>query len=109
MILSKTRYPLFGVMLLLLEHDLVRKPVSTFRDHALWLERRGDELHGVFARPFGRARDRADLAAGGSDQRRGRHAGGAAHDLEILEDLGRGVGVIGESIDADLLEPGARL
>src|SRR5262245_41913563 len=35
MILSENRYPLFGIMLLLVEHDLVRKPVSTFRDHAL--------------------------------------------------------------------------
>src|SRR5262245_20577901 len=116
MILSENRCPpriksgagFFGIMLLLVEHDLVRKPVPTFRDHALWLERRGDELQGVFARPFGRARDRADLAAGGIDQQRRRHAGGAAHDLEVLEDLGGGVGVIGEPIDADLLEPGAR-
>src|SRR5215475_4974176 len=101
MILSENRYPLFGIMLLLVEHDLVRT-VPTFRDHALWLERRGDELQGVFARPFGRARDRADLAAGGIDQQRRRHAGGAAHDLEVLEDLGGGVGVIGEPVDADL-------
>ncbi len=34
---------------------------------------------------------------------------GAAHDLQVLKHLGVGVGVIGEPVDADLLEPGARL
>jgi hypothetical protein len=34
MILSENRRPLFGIMLVSLEHDLVRKPVPTFRDHA---------------------------------------------------------------------------
>jgi hypothetical protein len=48
MIFSENRYPpriksgagFFGIMLLSVEHDLFRKPVSTFRDHAL----RGDEV-----------------------------------------------------------------
>jgi hypothetical protein len=34
MILSENRFPLFRIMLLSLEHDLVGKPVSTFPDHA---------------------------------------------------------------------------
>src|SRR5215510_4214900 len=38
MIFSENRYPLFGIMLWLLEHDLFRKLVSTFRDHALGID-----------------------------------------------------------------------
>ena len=34
MILSENRFPLFGIMRILFAHDLVRKPVPTFRDHA---------------------------------------------------------------------------
>src|ERR1044072_4890814 len=45
MIWSEKPYPLSAVMLwLLAEHDLFRKPVSTFRDHALSSLARGD-LH----------------------------------------------------------------
>ena len=32
------RFPLFGIMLISLGHDPVRKPVPTFRDHALGIE-----------------------------------------------------------------------
>ena len=32
---AENRCPLFGIMLYPLEHDLFRKPVPTFRDHAL--------------------------------------------------------------------------
>jgi hypothetical protein len=35
MILSENRHPLFRIMLILLEHDLIGKPASTFPDHAL--------------------------------------------------------------------------
>src|SRR5262245_26518358 len=38
MILSENRYPLFGIRRLF-AHDLVRKPVPTFRDQALSLKR----------------------------------------------------------------------
>jgi hypothetical protein len=38
-----------------------------------------------------------------------RHARSAADDLQVLEQLGAGVGVIDEPVDADLLEPGPRL
>src|SRR5262249_44785986 len=41
MILSENRFPLFGIMRILFAHDLVRKPVPTFRDHALWCATRG--------------------------------------------------------------------
>src|SRR5574342_632827 len=75
----------------------------------LALERRGDELDGIVAGPFRGAGHRAELAARGIDQQRGRHAGGATHDLQVLENPGAGVGVIGGPTDADLLEPGARL
>src|SRR5262245_33461310 len=35
MIFSENRCALFGIMLFLFEHDLFRKPLRTFRDHAL--------------------------------------------------------------------------
>jgi hypothetical protein len=34
MIFSENRCTFFGIMLLLVEHDLVRKPLHSFRDHA---------------------------------------------------------------------------
>src|SRR5262249_25132739 len=34
MIFSENRYSFFGIMRLLVAHDLIRKPVPTFRDHA---------------------------------------------------------------------------
>jgi hypothetical protein len=34
-IFSENRKPLFGIMLFAFEHDLFRKPETTFRDHAL--------------------------------------------------------------------------
>ena len=43
MILSENRRPLSGITLLL-EHDLFRKPVSTFRDHGLGSAHRGEEF-----------------------------------------------------------------
>jgi hypothetical protein len=33
-IFSENRYPLLGIMLFAFEHDLFRKAVATFRDHA---------------------------------------------------------------------------
>src|SRR5215510_5472118 len=75
----------------------------------LSLERRGHELYGVLACPFGRARHRADLAAGWIDQQRRRHSGGTTHRLQVLKDLGAGVGIIAQPTNADLLEPGAGL
>ncbi len=77
--------------------------------HSLLRERGGDELHGIVARPFGRPRDGADLAAVAIDQQGRRHAGGAADDLQVLEYLCARVGVVVEVVDAGLLEPGARL
>src|SRR5215472_1623333 len=75
----------------------------------LSLERRGHELYGVLACPFGRARHRADLAAGWIDQQRRRHSGGTTHRLQVLKNLGAGVGIIAQPTNADVLEPGARL
>src|SRR5215470_18464403 len=72
-------------------------------------ECRPHQLKRIFARPFGWASDGADLAALRIDQKRGRHADGAADELEVLEHLGAGVGVIAKARDPDLLEPGARL
>src|SRR5215468_1035421 len=63
------------------------------------------QLDRIFARPFGRARDGADLTALRIEEDGGRHADGAADQLEVLEHLGAGVGVIAEPRDADLLEP----
>src|SRR5216683_2285885 len=71
--------------------------------------RRAEQSDAVLARPFGRARHRADLAARRIDQYRRRHPGRAADGLQVLEHLGAGVGIIAEPADADLLEPGARL
>src|SRR5262245_5210964 len=75
----------------------------------LSLERRGHDFYGVLACPFGRARHRADLAAGFIDQQRRRHSGGTTHRLQVLKDLSAGVGIIAQPTNADLLEPGARL
>ena len=63
----------------------------------------------VVARPFRRPRQRRELAAVRIDDQRGRHAEGLADRFEVLEHLGGVVGVIGELVDADLLQPGLRL
>src|SRR5450756_3211916 len=68
-----------------------------------------DQLDRVVARPFGGAGDGADLAALFVDQQGGRHAEGAADLLQVLERLGGRIGVIGELLDAHLLQPGFRL
>src|SRR5215831_4440226 len=72
-------------------------------------QRRAHELERILARPFGRPRERSDLAARRVDQQCGRHAEGAADELEVLEHLGIGVRVIGKPGDADLVQPAARL
>ena len=74
------------------------------RDSGWATERRRDELERIFACPFRRPCHRADLAAGAIDQQGRRHARGAPDDLEVLEQLGAGVGVIGEPVDADYLK-----
>src|ERR1700745_1716095 len=86
------------------------KPVPT-RGSAptLSLQRRSDELYRVSACPFGRARHRADLAAGRIDQQRRRHSSGTTHRLEVLKNLGAGIGIVAQPTNADLFEPGARL
>src|ERR1022692_3681790 len=73
---------------------------------ALFPDRRLDQLDRVVARPFGGAGDGADLAALFVDQQGGRHAEGAADLLQVLERLGGRIGVIGELLDAQLLQPG---
>src|SRR5262245_42964733 len=72
-------------------------------------ERSRHQLHRVLALPFGPARDGADPAACGVDQWRRQQAGRAPADLHVLEYLGARIGIISETVDADLLEPGARL
>src|SRR5262245_46848266 len=58
------------------------------RPQRLLHERRAHELDRVLARPFGRARDGADLAALRIEEDRGRHTNGAADELEVLKHLG---------------------
>ena len=79
------------------------------RRRLLLLQRRLDKSHRILARPFSRTGQRRHFAALAVDQQRGRHAEGSAALLQILENLGGRIGVIGEGIDADLLQPGFRL
>ena len=67
-------------------------------------DRRGHQLQGILARPFGRPGEHAELATLRIDQERGRHAERPAHGLEILKYLGARIGVIGEVIDPRLVE-----
>src|SRR5579864_6490211 len=71
--------------------------------------RRAHQFHAVVARPFGGAGHVADLAAGAVDQQRRRHAEGLAGGFQVLEYARARVGIIGEPLDADLLEESERL
>src|SRR5689334_24182355 len=83
--------------------------LTRYGARSVFAERRLDELHRVRARPFGRPGERGDLAAGWIDQQGRRHAEGFADHFQVLEDFGIGIGVVGEALDTDLLEPRLRL
>src|SRR5689334_11810402 len=72
-------------------------------------EHRADEPHAVVACPFGRARHRADFAAGRIDNHRGRHAESSARGFQVLKNVRTRVGVIGQMGDRDVFEKSERL
>src|SRR6185437_3289053 len=82
---------------------------STLISQSALAERGPDQLERVVARPFGRARDGADLAAVRIDQHRRRHSEGFADGLEVLEGLGARVRIVGQIVHADLLQELLRL
>src|SRR5271154_5342044 len=84
----------------------ISEPASTLLRSAT--DRGAHQLHAIGARPIGGACHVADLAAGGIDDQRGRHAERSSGDFQLLEHLGAVVGKIGEVVNADLTQEGVR-
>src|SRR5580704_1329599 len=72
-------------------------------------ESRADKPYSTLACPFRRSCHRSDLAAMRINQKRRRHPRCASNGLESLKDLGAGIGIIAELVDAGLPEPLPRL
>src|ERR1700674_2492688 len=80
-----------------------------FETLLLFRQRGRDKRDGIPVRPFRRSCYRADLATCRINEERRRHPGRTSDDLQILKNLGAGIGVIAELINADALKPLARL
>src|SRR5260370_38491706 len=86
-----------------------RRLTRGFEGLLFFLKSRGDERDGISACPFRRSCYRADLATGRINEERRRHPQRASDALQILKNLGAGIGVVAELINADIPEPLARL
>src|SRR5215831_7859029 len=87
-------------------HASLCRPYDASSDrNTLAPKRRADELHAVIARPLGRSRKGSKLTSVGVDEERGRHPHRLADRLEVLENLGGGIRVIGQAPDSGLPQP----